>query len=89
MNYKKINRGDLKCILGCDQLETQSHIFENCTPLHNKLNIISTMKINNIYGSVSQQKEAISVFIRIDHFRNLTKSNILPGGTDARTLVMS
>ena len=89
MNYRKMNRGDLKCILKCDQLETQSHIFENCTPIHNKLNIISTMKIDYIYGSVSQQKEAISVFIRIDNMRNLMKSNILPGGTDARTLVMS
>ena len=89
MNYRKMNRGDLKCILKCDQLETQSHIFENCTPIHNKLNIISTMKIDYIYGSVSQQKEAISVFIRIDNMRNLMESNILPGGTDARTLVMS
>ena len=79
MSFRKINRGDLKCVFQCGQLETQSHIFENCKPIQNQLNYIPTMKIENIYGTVSQQKEAISVFIRIDHMRNLMKSDILPG----------
>ena len=79
MNFRKMNRGDLKCVFQCGQLETQSHIFENCKPIQNQLNYIPTMKIENIYGTVSQQKEAISVFIRIDHMRNLMKSDILPG----------
>ena len=89
MNFKRMNKGDLKCIFQCDQLETQLHIFKNCRPIQNQLKYIQTMKIENIYGTVSQQKEAISVFIKIDHMRNFMKSDILPGGSDARTLVMS
>jgi hypothetical protein len=77
MNYKKMNRGDLKCVFQCDELETQLHIFENCRPIQNRLNFRSTMKIQNIYGTVSQQKEAILVLLKIDNMRNLMKSEIL------------
>ena len=72
-----MNRGDLKCVFQCDQLETQLHIFENCRPIQNRLNFRSTMKIQNIYGTVYQQKEAILVFLKIDNMRNLMKSDIL------------
>ena len=89
MNFKKMNKGDLNCIFQCDQLETQLHVFENCRPIQNQVDYIPTMKIENIYGTVSQQKEAILVFIEIDHMRILMKSDILPGGSDSRTLLMS
>ena len=56
-----MNKDYLKCIFKCDQLETQLHIFKNCRPIQNQLKYIQTMKIKNIYGTLSEQQEAISV----------------------------
>ena len=67
MNFRKMNRGNLKCIFKCDQNETQSHIFENCQPLRTKLNLNTNVKLEYIYGTVSQQKKAVSIFLKIDN----------------------
>ena len=77
MNFKKMNRGDLKCIFKCNENETQSHIFENCQPIRKRLNIKSSLKIDNIYGSMTQQKEAIKIFLQIDNMRKHMKNDIL------------
>ena len=37
MNFKKLNKGNLKCIFNCNQVETQTHVFENCEPILSKL----------------------------------------------------
>ena len=70
MNFKKMHRGDLKCISLCDQEETQLHIFEHCQPIKLKLDIISTMKLAYIYGTLSEQHAAILVFEKINDIRN-------------------
>ena len=89
MNFKKMNKGNLKCIFNCDNNETQLHIFENCQPIKNKLNFNTNVKLSSIYGTVSEQKKAISVLIKIDSIRKQMKQDILPGGLIARTPVIS
>ena len=74
-----MNRGDLQCIFKCNESETQSHIFENCQPIRKRLNIKSSLKIDNIYGSMTQQKEAIKIFLQIDNIRKHMKNYILHG----------
>ena len=53
-----------------------------------KISFHSDKNISSIYGLISQQKEGISIFIQIDNVRKLIKSDILPGGFTARTLVI-
>ena len=89
MNFRKMNKGDLKCIFKCDENETQYHIFENCQPLRTKLNLNTNVKLEGIYGTVSQQKEAVSILLKIDNMRKLMKNYILPGRSVARTPVIS
>ena len=72
--------------MGCNEEESQSHIFENCEPLRQSLRSQHKISINKIYGSVSDQKEAIVIFEQIDDQRKLMNINILPGGFVATTL---
>ena len=70
MNFKKMYKHDLKCSLKCDSEETQQHIFEECIPIKNKIKAYKNIKIDDIYGSESEQKEAITYFIEIEKIRN-------------------
>ena len=54
------------CRLGCNQEESQTHIFENGEPLRLKQNIKRKISIAPIYGSVDDQKRAITLFELID-----------------------
>jgi hypothetical protein len=77
MNFKKMNKGDLKCIFLCNQEETQDHIFEACPAIRQKLDICSSMKLDSIYGDVTKQLEAIQVFEKIDDMRTLMRKELL------------
>ena len=79
MNYKKMNRGDLNCIFQCIKPETQVHIFEDCQPIRNMLSFPSDKKIKAIFGTMSQQKEAISTLIQNDVVRKQMKIDTLNG----------
>ena len=48
-------------------------------PIRLKLDITSSTKLDAIYGTLSEQLEAIQMFEKIDDTRNLMKQNILPG----------
>ena len=85
MNFKKLHRGDLKCIFKCDVEETQLHIFQECEPIKSSLSIHSTPKLEDIYKSTTHQKNAVRIFTQIDLMRKHMKENILPGGSVART----
>ena len=85
MNFKLMNEGDLKCIFKCDEYETQEHIFEHCEPLKMHIKKKYYFKISSIYGSFTEQKNAIQICTEIDKIRKIMKYNILPGGSDART----
>ena len=61
MNFQKLNRNNLKCVLGCQQNEDQVHVFMQCQPLMNRLNVLDGVQYNNISGSLPQQKELIKL----------------------------
>lgn len=84
-NFRNMNKGNLKCNLNCDAIETQIHIFEHCEPVRSKLNLTETPKLNSIYGSLSDQKSAVEVFLKIDKMRRHMVKNLLPGEDNART----
>ena len=85
MNFRKMNKGNLKCSFQCNQDETQIHIFQECTPLLSRLNIPHTVDMNDIYGDMNEQRSAIKTFIKIDSIRRILLNDILPGGVVART----
>ena len=55
-NFKKMHEGNLNCSLQCGQLETQNHIFENCTKIFSLINIPQTAQMKNIYRDLKKQK---------------------------------
>ena len=74
-----MHKGDLICIFHCNVEETQYHVFEHCQPIRLKSNIFSSMKLDAIYGTLSEQLEAIQIFEKIDDIRTLMRKDILPG----------
>ena len=80
-----MNKGNLKCSLNCDEIETQIHIFENFEPVLSRLNLSQTLPLNSIFGSLSEQKSAVELFLKIDKIRRLMINNLLPGEDIART----
>ena len=36
-NFRKMNKNNTKCSLGCNKIETQYHIFEECQPIHTQV----------------------------------------------------
>ena len=88
MNFKKLNRQNLQCSLKCVDEETQFHIFQNCRPILDKLELRDVPQLSLIYGSHVEQKEAIEIYSKIDDMRKqliLQQENLSPGGADART----
>ena len=83
-NFKNMNKGNLKCVFQCDQIETQEHIFQNCEPILRRLNLHHIEQIKSVFGSPNEQKMAIQVFIKIDKMRKYM-IDLPPGGATART----
>ena len=86
MNFRKLNRNNLKCVLGCQQNEDQVHVFTQCQPLMNRLNILDDIQYNNILGSLPQQIELIKLLYKIDQSRNHILKNHLLNCQDPCTL---
>ena len=87
LNFRKLNRGNLRCSLGCIEDESKTHIFEKCVPIREKLKLNTSTSMASIYQSVSEQKEIITIFEQIDDQRKILMRDILPGGSVARTPV--
>ena len=62
-NFRKMNRNNLFCSLGCQNIEDQFHIFKNCPILSN---CEQNPPLEFIFGDILKQKEAIDVFLPID-----------------------
>ena len=60
-------------------------MFEHCEPILAKMNFKHKEKVENIYGSLTEQKSAIQVFTKIDQIRKNMIDNLPPGGAHART----
>ena len=84
-NFRNMNKGNLLCMLNCNQVETQSHIFENCEPVLSRLDQTQLKPLDSIYGSLNEQKSAVEVFLKIDILRKQLIDNLLPGEAYART----
>ena len=69
MNFKKLNRQNLQCSLKCTNEETQSHIFQSCRPILDKLGLTEVPNISQIYATTLEQKQAIEIFVKIDDTR--------------------
>ena len=82
-----MNKGNLNCILNCQQVETQYHIFEHCQPVISKLNLTQTMDVNKIYGSLLEEKNCARLFLffLIYKMRKKMINKLLPGKATART----
>ena len=52
LNFIKLNTKNIKCVLNCDQFETQAHIFDKCEAIRAKLKLNKVIKIYQIYGSL-------------------------------------
>ena len=62
-------KNTIQCSLGCLAEENQKHIFEDCIPVREKLNLKERFKIDLIYGDLSNQKAAVDNFIQIEENR--------------------
>ena len=85
INFKKLNKNNLKCGLGCLHDEDQSHVFTNCNPILKHFEDLRTIQYNNIFGSLEEQIPTIKIFYKIDHVRkHIMKTTTLPGGQDCQ-----
>ena len=80
-----MNKGNFICILNCQQVETQSYIFEHCQPVIPKLSPTQDMDVNRKYGSLLEQKSALEIFLKIYKIRKQLVNNLLPEEATART----
>ena len=62
-------KNTIQCSLGCLTEENQKHMFEDCIPVREKLNLKEIFKIDLIYGDLSNQKAAVDNFIQIEENR--------------------
>ena len=69
MNFKKLHKKNLKCVFLFNEEETQCHIFQNCVPILTRLGFQDIPSLDNIYGSLVDQKNAVLIFTQIDHIR--------------------
>ena len=66
-----MNRNNLNCTLHCNVKETQTHIFQSCKPVLQKLGLKEVPEMSHIYGTAIKQKYAIEVFVKIEDIRKL------------------
>ena len=48
LNFRKMNKNDLRCRFGCDQVESQEHIFTQCIKLKGTQQITQDAEYKNI-----------------------------------------
>ena len=69
LNFRKLNKRNLKCRLNCHYEESQSHIFQSCQPILDKLELKEAPNLIHIYETTVEQKNATKIFIQINHIR--------------------
>ena len=74
LNFRKMNKNNLFCSLGCNELEDQIHIFEKC----NKLKLDNkSPPYENIFMGINEQKKVITDMIQIEKKRKELLGNNL------------
>ena len=64
-----MNKRNLKYLFLCEEEEIQVHIFQACKPLLSRLETPSRVRINDIYGTINEQRNAIKKFVKIHDIR--------------------
>ena len=75
-NFKTRYQNKLNCTFGCQETETQEHVFQTCKEIKQKF----SLPYNDINQSVEKQKRIIEVFLKIDKERKTAMEALLPGG---------
>ena len=75
-----MNRNQLYCSFGCPNIEDQDHIFTQCGPIMNNIITHKNVSMSSIDGSLMDQKEASSYFMKIEETRLHMLKHLLPGG---------
>ena len=83
-NFRKLNKGNLGCSLGCNTDENQVHIFQHCQALIPP-NTQENVKYNFIFNEKSKQKQAIEIFLLLEEKGKLKLISYLEGQDTART----
>ena len=60
------------CSLKCKSEESQTHIFESCKLILDKLGVRSTPKFSKMFGTQHEQKQAITVFCSHGRHKKIT-----------------
>ena len=68
-NFRKMNKNNTKCSLGCNKVETQYHIFEECQPIFKRANIFESIQLDQIYGTLEEQSSIIRRLVQLDDAR--------------------
>jgi hypothetical protein len=68
-----MNKNNLKYSFNCKRDETQNHIFEQCLPIIEKMEVPKYIELNKIYGSIEEQCEIIQILVEIDRIRTKMK----------------
>ena len=86
-NFKRMNKNNLHCSLGCQSIEDNIHIFTQCPKMK-----VSQKDLNykNISKDVTYQKETIELFLKVENQQkykldNISINNLPPGGATVRT----
>ena len=80
-NFKKLFKNEIFCRFGCSEIEDQIHTFTKCLPLNSISENTQKTPYSNIYGSSTEQKQILSVYVKIDNTRCHKLKHLLPGGT--------
>ena len=60
-------------------VETQTHIFENCKPILSRLKTTNPIKLSKIFGTLEDQCEVIDTIMNIEEIRKFMKENTYLG----------
>ena len=79
--FKKINKNQIKCSLGCSADETQIHIFEECQPILDLIGESKKIKLHSVFGTLEDQKSVITRLmhieaLQVDLIKTLTQNKL-------------
>ena len=62
-------KNNINCSFHFNTIDTLEHIFEECQPMHTQMKAPSTIHLNKIFGTLSDQVEIIDALMEIDLIR--------------------
>ena len=81
MNFEKLNKFNLRCSLKCNENETQEHVFEYCEEIIKNMKQTTNINLENIFGTVKDQKEVVINLIEKENIRKSLQDNLIISDT--------